>query len=455
MPFSRSASLLTTAVGALLLNSGVMTAQADWIGDWNQAALAAGRDSSQLSPEISRSMAMLNTAIYNAVEGIAGNYNLYTQGSYTGPSGTAVTGASMQAASSAAAYTILADLYPSMEGTFFTLYSNQLGSLANNQSLTDGIGFGTLVANDILNWRSTDGASDASDPGLYSPVGSAGYFSESSVDSAQLPGWGNVATFAIPGTTAFNGSLGMSNSAYIATAGYATDYNNVKAFGASVGSSRDSDQTDAANFWQGAQGTVTNVGLWNAVAETIVTSQSLSLADTARLYAALNVALADAAIVKMDTSYEVDLWSPQQAIQNGGADGNGATIADPSWTPLQPTLEIPSYFDERGILAGAATGILEQFAGNSYAFLLESDTDGDGNPDLNFNFSSLAAALDQAKNSAVWSGTNFQKAADDGAVAGAQIAGEVMGNQFAAVPEPAGGGLVLIAGILALGRRRR
>lgn len=454
MPILRSAALLTATAGVLLLGGGMTTAQADWIGDWNQAALEAGRDSSQLSPEMSRSMAMLNTAIYNAVEGIAGNYNLYTQGSYTGPSGTAVSGASMQAASSAAAYTILADLYPSMAGTFSTLYGNQLGSLANDQALIDGINFGTLVANDILNWRSSDGASDASDPGLYSPVGSAGYFSEAAVDSALLPGWGNVATFAIPGTPSFNGSLGMSNSAYIATGAYATDYNNVKSLGASVGSSRDSGQTDAAHFWQGAQGTVTNVGLWNAVAESIVTTQSLSLADTARLYAALNVALADASIVAMDTRYEVDFWTPQQAIQNGGADGNGATIADPGWTPLQPSLEMPSYFDERGILAGAATGILEQFAGNSYSFLLESDPDGDGNPDLSFNFSSLAAALDQAKNSAVWSGTNFQKAADDGAVAGGQIATEVMNNQFAAVPEPAGALLVLIAGVLGFRRRR-
>jgi hypothetical protein len=96
MSLFRSARLLAIAAGVFLLSGVPMPAQADWISDWNQAALEAGRDNNELAPEIARSMAMLSSAIYNAVEGISGNYNLYSHGTYSGPSGTAVSRLSLQ-----------------------------------------------------------------------------------------------------------------------------------------------------------------------------------------------------------------------------------------------------------------------------------------------------------------------------------------------------------------------
>ncbi|MES2597925.1 MAG: PEP-CTERM sorting domain-containing protein [Verrucomicrobiota bacterium] len=455
MPFSRPYRLLSAALGVILLSASGPSARADWISDWNELALDAGRNSNELSPEISRSMAMLSTAMYNSLEGISGNYNLYTQGSYSGPSGNAAPGASFQAATSAAAYTVLSGLYQSMEPAFFTLYQNQLTSLGGDPGLISGINFGTLVGNDILNWRATDGAAVASDPNLYSSVGSAGHWSEASTDTALLPGWGSVSTFAIASTTGFSGTLGMSNTAYIATSAYATDYNTVKDIGSASSGTRTLPQTQAALFWHGAQGTTSNVGIWNSIAEGIVTSQGLSLDETARLYAALNVAMADAAIVALDTKYSVDFWTPEQAIQNGGADSNALTIADPAWAALLGTEEMPSYFAQQGIFAGSAVPILELFAGTNYAFTIEFDTDGDGINDMTRTFSSLADALAEATYSSVWGGLSFEKDALDAASAGNQIANTVMNSQFAPVPEPAGALLLGIAGILSIARRRR
>ncbi len=458
MPLFRPLPLRSLAAGVLLLAGGEGDSRADMISDWNEYALAAARDSDQLSPEVSRSMAMMNTAIYNAVQGIAGNYNLYTQGSYTGPSGTPMSGAYMEAAVSAAAYTVLADLYGSMSGTFSTLYSNQLTALPDDQARLDGISFGTLVAQDILNWRATDGASDANNSGIYNPVGSAGYWAPTSANDAAIPGWGSVNTFAISGTTPYNGTLGMSNTDYMATSAYTADYNAVKMLGSSAnpGNVRTTEQTETALFWEGATGTTTNVGLWNLVAAGIVSSQSLTLEESARLFAALNVTLADASIVLMDTKYETDFWSPVTAITNGGADGNVDTAPDGAWTPLLNSPDMPSYFAEQAILATAARGILDDFVNPAtYTFTLGSDTDGDGLADFTFNFNSLNEAADQATDSVVYGGINFQKAADDGAAAGALIADAVMNSQFAAVPEPAGALLLVLAGMVSLGRRRR
>ena len=456
-PFRRLMTRSLTA-GVLLLCCGATDSQADIISDWNEYALNAARDSNQLSPEVARSMAMMNTAIYNAVQGIASSYNLYSQGSYTGPSGSPMSGAYMDAAASAAAYTVLADLYSSMSGTFSGLYSSQISILPDDQARLDGINFGTLVAQDILNWRATDGASVANNPGLYNPVGSAGYWAPTSVNDAAIPGWGSVNTFAISGTTAFNGTLGMSNTDYMATATYAADYNAVKTLGSSVnpGNVRTTEQTEAAFFWEGATGTTTNVGLWNQVAKGIVNAQSLTLEESSRLYAALNVTLADATIVLMDTKYETDFWSPVTAISNGGADGNASTDPDGAWTPLLNSPDMPSYFAEQAILSAAAKGILDDYVNPAtYTFTLGSDTDGDGLADFTFNFNSLNEAANQAKDSVVFGGINLQKAADDGATAGTQIANAVMSSQFSAVPEPAGALLMGIAAMVSLGRRRR
>lgn len=440
----------------LLLVAGQARSKADIIGEWNDYALTAARDGGLLTPQMSRNMAMLHTSIYNAVEGIAGNYNLYTHGGYTGPSGSAVSGASMQAAAAAAAYTVMADLYPGMLGDFASLYSSQLSSLADDQAKLDGINFGSLVANDILGWRVSDGASDASNPLLYTPLGSAGHWAPTgpTYADAALPGWGSVSTFAAADVNTYTGSLGMTNATYLTTPGYTADYNTVKDIGSATSGTRTTEQTDAALFWEGAPGTITNIGLWNKVAAGIVSGQSLGLADSARLYAALNVALADAAIVAWDTKFEVDLWSPETAIQNGASDGNGDTAGNPAWQPLLTSPNSPSYFAEQAIFGGAASGILESYAGTNYAFTLDSDTDGDGINDITLNFSSLAAARDMAMLSGLWGGSYFEKSVIDSAATGDQLASLVLGSQFAAVPEP--GGLALLALSLAgLLRRRR
>lgn len=462
MPSSRPQTFSAFAAGVLFLIGAGGALRGDIISDWNEYALNAARDSNQLAPEVARSMAMLDIAMYNAVQGITGNYNLYTQGSYTAPSSTAMSGAYIDAAVAAAAYTVLADLYGSMSGSFSSLYATQISVLPDDQARLDGIGFGSVVGQDILNLRSADGASNANQSGIYNPVGNAGYWAPTSLNDAALPGWGSVTTFAISGTAAFNGTLGTTNADYMAGAAhgatYAADYNAVKTLGSSAnpGNARTAEQTDAAFFWEGAVGTTTNVGLWNQVAAGIVASQSLTLEQSSRLFVALNVTLADASIVLMDTKYETDFWSPVTAITNGAVDGNSATAPDGAWTPLLNSPDMPSYFPEQAVLAAAAKGILDDYVNPAtYSFTLGSDTDGDGIADYTFNFNSLNEAADQAKNSVVYGGINFQTAADDGAAAGALIADAVMSSQFAAVPEPAGVLLVMIAGMAGLARSRR
>ncbi len=442
-------------LAGVCLASLVVTSRADLISDWNAQALMAIRGDAQAGPDASRTLAMLNAAIYNAVEGIAGDHNLYASGSYTGPSETALDGASMDAAAAAAAFTVLQGLYPSLTGDFAALYSAQLSGMADDQARVDGMDFGTVVGNGLLNWRAGDNSNAASNTGLYTPTGTVGRWQPTVPNGEVLPGWGAVTTFGITSTAAYNGILPATIETYLQSAQYAADYNQVKELGASSSGTRTADQLNAAFFWAAAAGTETTAGLWNQVAQTVAASEGLNLQESARLFAALNVAMADAAIVTWDTKYDVDFWSPLQAIVNGAADGNLDTLGDAGWTALLAELNSPAYFSEQSALSAAAARVLAEFLGDDVAFMLSSDLDGDGLADMTRPFDSFSQAAEEAGLSQIWGGVSYGTGHTDAATAGAAVGGYVVDNYFAPVPEPSGLMLVLVGGVMWAMRRRR
>ena len=74
---------------------------------------------------------------------------------------------------------------------------------------------------------------------------------------------------------------------------------------------------------------------WNRIARTLATEQRLDSWESARLYGLLNLALADGYIATFDTKYHYLYWRPVSAIHAADSDGNPATSADPTWTPLR------------------------------------------------------------------------------------------------------------------------
>lgn len=460
MTSARSPHLRLLALCALGLGAVFPNARADMIGEWNQEALGAIADSARLAPEASRDLAILYAAIYNSVEGISGDYTLYASGSYSGPSGMAAEGASTEAAVAAAAFTVLQGLYPSMTGDFSTLYSSQLSGIADGQAKLDGINYGTLVGNDLLNWRASDTSAAAADPMLYSPqFGQPGHWQPvppAYSSDPDLPGWGGVTTFAIGSTSGFASPLpGASLSDYLSSAQYAADYNQVKELGSAASGTRTTDQLNAAYFWASGSGTTTTAGLWNQVAQTVAASAGLNLQDTARLYAALNVAMADSAIVAWETLYANDLWRPITAIVNGSTDGNAATDEDINWQSLLiDTPNHPAYLSAHSAISAAAAKVLAEFFGDAYTFTLGSDINGDGTIDLTKEFTSFSSAAEEAGMSQIYGGVGFGTANTEGLATGELVGDYVMENYFAPVPEPTGA-LLMMAGLGLLTMRRR
>lgn len=127
-------------------------AGADTVTDWNAALLDSVRAEKTNPPRATRAMALLNVSIFDAVNGIAGEYQPYAV------TDAAPAGASMEAAASAAAHAVLSALYPTRQATFDAALAEDLAQIADGPAEDDGVAWGRLVAQSLLDLRSDDGA---------------------------------------------------------------------------------------------------------------------------------------------------------------------------------------------------------------------------------------------------------------------------------------------------------
>src|SRR5262249_16655740 len=138
--------------------------------------------------------------------------------------------------------------------------------------------------------------------------------------------------------------------------------------------------------------TVTPPGHWNQIAQNVATNLGLSLAQNARLFALLNIAMADAGIASWDAKYEYNFWRPVTAIQQADVDGNPDTEADPNWLPLLTTPSFPEYMSGHSTFSGAASTVLAQFLGsNNVPFTVGSDA----LPGVTRSYSNLSGAAEE------------------------------------------------------------
>jgi hypothetical protein len=114
----------------------------------------------------------------------------------------------------------------------------------------------------------------------------------------------------------------------LASAEYAQELNEIKTLGAKVSAIRTQEQSEIALFWMDMPGTVTTVGRWNQIAQHVAAQRSTNMWQNARLYALLNIALADAGIAAWDCKYEYNFWRPVTAIRAADTDGNPLTDQD-------------------------------------------------------------------------------------------------------------------------------
>ncbi|MBD2069041.1 phosphatase PAP2 family protein [Leptolyngbya sp. FACHB-671] len=385
-------------------NKRVSANGTDVVLDWNATLLNAIVTERSSPPSASRSMAVLHTAIYDAV------------------TANSTRTVSREAAVAGAAHQILISLYPNQTAILNQQLTMSLAEIANGAAETNGIALGRSVADAVLAARRNDGSAV---PSSYIPGTAPGRWQPTLPGNqpALLPHWGNVTPFVMRSGSQFR----PDGPPALSSAEWAAEFNEVKTLGGVNSTVRTTEQTEMANFWADGAGTFTPPGHWNLIAEQLSVVRRNTLVENARLFAMLNVAEADAGIAAWDAKYIYDLWRPITAIRLADQDGNPNTVADPTWTPLVITPPFPEYVSGHSTYSGAASTVLASFFGDNTPF----ETTSIGLPGVVRSYSSFSQAADEAGMSRVYGGIHFQSGNQDGLVMGRAL-GRYVVERYAA-----------------------
>jgi hypothetical protein len=401
-----AAILLPNIVVAALL---VAPARADVVTDWNVTANTVMTAENVGNNPRLRNLAMVHVAMSDAINSVQARYARVVA---TVP---VVPDASPEAAASAAARQILNQLYPKQKEKIEAAYEASLKGLAQGPVLIQGIALGEQVAAAVVADRAKDGT-DA--PDTLRPSASPGVY----VTTA--PPLFEQYARAKPWVIAKADQFRPGPPPQLSSAAYVRDYNEVKALGGTRSTARTADQTDAVTFWRNA-----NFGpTWQQVARELATAKELPLPECARLFALLNMTLANAYILNWDAKFTYLMWRPVTAIRNGDMDDNDATEIDPAWTSFNATPLHPEYPSQAAINATVAAAILESVFGPVAAIPFTATDVADAKRTRQFK--SIADLAEEHKNVRVWGGVHFRTGLDVAADMGQKIAAYMIENSL-------------------------
>jgi hypothetical protein len=388
-------------------------AAVDPVLEWNTASLNAIHVSSPApsTPAAARLLAIPQIAVYDAVNAIEhGGYRGYLY-NHPAPRITSVTAAVDQAA-----HDTLVALFPAQAATFDTELATDLAAIPEGRGKQLGIELGKTTARLILVNRSNDGSNA---PEVYTIKSGPGQWQPTPPAFRQVPlspQWPGVKPFIVLS----NDQFGAPPPPALDSARYTQDFNEVKSIGAADSTTRTADQAAAAVFWQDGAIAWSGAGHWNKIAQELSIQRGLTVAQNARLFALLDIALADAGLTCWTSKYKWNLWRPVTAIRAADTDGNPDTTADPTWTPLIATPPFPTYTSGHAAMSGAASTILASFFGtdNISFTTLAADL-----PQLPVrSFTSLSGAAFEAARSRVWGGFHFWFDSEEALKEGQQVA---------------------------------
>lgn len=372
---------------------------AEVIRTWH--ALAAAQPTNPVRQ--SRVLAMVHAAMHDAVNGAVPRYERYA-------SWLMDRTAHPEAAAAAAAYQVLLSLFPANATAFDVQLASSLDAIPDGAARDAGVALGLGVGQFIIDIRANDGM-DVPDP--FNPAPGPGVWAPTppAFAPAVEPQMQNVRPFSIRRRDQFE----VEPPPDLLSGEYTRDYNEVRTIGQDTSIARNDDQTRYAHFWFEPSSVS-----WSRMAAIYTLQTRASLHETARLFALLNMAMADGYIAGFYWKRAHALWRPITAIRQADIDGNPGTEPDSTWDPLRPTPPSAEYPSTHAVLGSAAAHILSRFTGSDrFAFCMASSSSVPAGSARCFERFSEAAA--ENADSRVFIGYHFRFATRSGMRLGRQI----------------------------------
>jgi hypothetical protein len=434
-------------------------------------------------PMVSRQLAMIHAAMFNAVNAVEGRHQPYGGG----PRPTGYERANPELAAMYAAHDVALALFDNeqLQARIVSKLNTDLArpKYAGLDDATKRLSerLGKLAAQQVIAMRADDGCNaevtdyrdDAPNPGSTTTCKSYGQYRMDQFSAgAQLPcaspQWPKVKPFVISKLSEFRtaGPPACTSPEYAKAVEELREKGGRKRYfdlAQYPGGKLPKDvawEMRTAFFWaekglaangtKTQSGTVTPPGHWNEIATAATAGKDLSVLETARLYAALNLAMADAAVTAWNIKYHYDLWRPIHAIRLAPTDRNDpncnpGVTADPEWLPLIPTSNHPEYISGHSTFSGAAAAVLTAMLGDNVSFTVTSDDalkiNADGLPDEkgareHRTYARFWDAAREAGRSRIYGGIHYQFSNEDGLRTGERIGQYVLAHALL----PAAGG---------------
>jgi membrane-associated phospholipid phosphatase len=397
---------------------GSAAARADVVLDWNTIAVNTAVANHQNPFAQARYAAIVQLAVFEAVNAITGEYQPYL-GTVTAP-----PGASAEAAAIEAAYQALSTYFPNSASTLFAERTNSLAQIPDGQAKSDGIATGDAVASAMIALRANDGSSPPQFkvpgppvPGEWQATSSCPIVNGVAVGIAFQ--WPNVTPFGIPNAGDF--LLGPPPS--LTSNEYAKAYNEVMTVGSLDSTERPPDRSNVALFYAASSPTQ----VFNQAAGQVAQEQGRSLSENARALALINMAMSDSLVASFLNKYHYNFWRPETAIHGGDADGHPKTEPDPSWAPFVVTPCFPSYPSNHGSAGNAAAEVLRRLYGEAGHSITVTNP---AVPDIVLQYASFKQITDDISDARVYGGIHFRTDQEAGADLGRALGTVVYKNNL-------------------------
>lgn len=383
------------------------------IHTWNDLALDTVRTERLSDAQAARLYAMLNVAMYDAVNGIkARRGRVKRNPALVDPAGAPIYG-NRYAAASAAAHAVLTQEHPALAATYDAQLMGDLATIEDGPPKADGVAWGASVGDQVVAFRQNDGST----PSETQPGGTGPGEFRASWSGVQFR---NLVPFAIGDPFQYV----TSGPPPLTSPEYAADFAEVTILGSAA--IPDPEALEIFQFWASSTGTSQPPGEWIKVAIIVSDQQDepLSLSESARLFALLSMALSDVVAPTFTTKFVYHFWRPATAIREADTDGNPDTDADPTWAPRAGSIgSSPEHTSGHSSFAGASTAILRGFFCNDdISFTFQSDSAPNGPR----SYESFSHAEAEAGRSRILGGIHFEFSNQGGLQTGRSVADEIL-----------------------------